>query len=685
MTTRSPRERSAVARERPLRKVPRDPTQRPGRSARRPVDLPPSWRLGALEHAADAIIVAGLDGSIRYVNAAFERDIGLARDDVLGRDVGCLRGPGQPAAPIRNLRRAIRRGQTWTGELSGQRADGTVSRADASVAPVRDAAGAAVASIAILRDVSGRLALEGRLAEDRRERAALAATLAALRPGETAEDTASAIGLALLGLSGFGSVGLFGFEPGGSVVPLAALDADGRPVTLGGPLPAERSAYLRERAGQGPWIEDWQPGPDHPYRKAATEHGVRVLAYAPIRSEHDVLGVLIAGAGSGGARDLSERLPALVECAAFAGALLGPQLRSRSADTLSETRIRAIIAEQRFRPVFQPIVDLAQRTIVGYEALTRFSDGSRPDEVFAAAARCGLAIELEAATLEAALAASGPLPAAAWLNLNVSPEFVLAHEPLASILAQWGWQIVLELTEHIVVTDYVALRAALERLGPNVRLAVDDAGAGFASLRHILELRPDYVKLERGIVRRVHRDPARQALVAGLVHFAGRTGAVLVAEGVETEAEARQLGRLGVTLGQGYRLGRPVFATGVASAPTGLARPPVSARAGARVADDDLARAVNVGPTLGAALRRAGIGNLTELRRLGSVAAWERLGRIQPSLATGATLLRLEGATRGIRVTQLPTAERARLRLLAKGDREGAQPASSTRRTPPTA
>lgn len=131
----------------------------------------------------------------------------------------------------------------------------------------------------------------------------------------------------------------------------------------------------------------------------------------------------------------------------------------------------------------------------------------------------------------------------------------------------------LELTEHIEVTDYPALRAAIERLGPNVRLAVDDAGAGFASLRHILELQPDYVKLDRGIVRQIHRDPARQALVAGMVHFAAKTGAVLVAEGVETEAEVRQLRQLGVALAQGYRLGRPALAARIGAPLATVARP----------------------------------------------------------------------------------------------------------------
>ena len=634
--------------------------------------LPLSWHLAAIEHAADAIVVDDLDGAICYVNPAFERDSGLRREDVLGRDVRALAAVEQPRAAIRGLWAAIRRGEVWTGELVNRRADGTIAYAEATVAPLR-VGGRIVGSVAVTRDITRQRALETRLDEYRRERSALAAVLEAMRSGETAEATAEAIGVALLGLAGLGGVGVFGFEPTGDVVPLAVLDRDGRPVRSPGKVPPDRSAYLRERASHGPWIEDWEPAPDHPYVDVGRELGVGVLAYVPIRSDGDAVGLLVASAGEGDALALAERLPTLVECAALAGALLGPQLRARGTLVTSAAWIRGIVADRAFLPVFQPIVELESRVVVGYEALTRFAEGSPPERVFGAAASCGLALELEAATLEAILDASGRLPAAAWLNLNVSAEFVLAGEPLASILRRWGGQVVLELTEHIRVTDYGALRAALERLGPNVRLAVDDAGAGFASLRHILELRPDYVKLDRGIVRGIHRDPARRALVAGLVHFAAGTGAVLIAEGVETEAEARQLGQLGVPLAQGYRLGRPALAERI-GAPLASRLPPIgpmpggtsSRPASAAAMSDDIGRAVNVGSILAVALRAAGLTTVADLRALGAIPVWERLRGGHPQLATAATLVKLEGATRGVRISQVSPAERARLRLFAR-------------------
>jgi hypothetical protein len=146
---------------------------------------------------------------------------------------------------------------------------------------------------------------------------------------------------------------------------------------------------------------------------------------------------------------------------------------------------------------------------------------------------------------------------------------------------------------------------------------------------------------------------------------------VLIAEGVESGAEARQLRRLGVALAQGYRLGRPAVATRIAHplADGARAEPrssdrPVQRRRTARVSDGEIGRAVNIGVILAAALRAVGVATVADLRSLGAVAAWERLRRASPRIATGTTLLQLEGATRGVRITQLTPVERAKLRLL---------------------
>jgi len=217
--------------------------------------------------------------------------------------------------------------------------------------------------------------------------------------------------------------------------------------------------------------------------------------------------------------------------------------------------------------VLQPIVEMANGEVLGYEALTRFSDGTPPDQVFKAAADAGLGLQLEAVTIEVALDAAAPLRGDCFLDINVSPDLVMARKPLQGLLRRSAPGVVLEITEHVDVQDYEILRASLASLGSDVRFAVDDAGAGFASLRHILELAPSHVKLDRGLVARIDTDPARQALVAGLVHFATEIAVMLIAEGVETEDERQTLLRLGVHVGQGYLLGRPAPAEDVAPDP----------------------------------------------------------------------------------------------------------------------
>jgi len=221
--------------------------------------------------------------------------------------------------------------------------------------------------------------------------------------------------------------------------------------------------------------------------------------------------------------------------------------------------IAKTIKTSAFRTVFQPMVALYKSETVGYEALTRFDDGTRPDQYFADANALGLGRELELATIDSAVEAARGLPRGRFVTINLSPELLLAsREELGACLDRLnGRPVVLELTEHDVVEDYEATRASLAALGPHVQLSVDDAGAGFSTLRHVIMLEPEYVKLDRGWVSDIHIDPTRQALVAGLSHFARTTGCELVAEGIEHEAERATLQDLDVSLGQGFLLGPP--------------------------------------------------------------------------------------------------------------------------------
>ena len=223
-------------------------------------------------------------------------------------------------------------------------------------------------------------------------------------------------------------------------------------------------------------------------------------------------------------------------------------------------RIDEVVTRRGLAMVFQPIVDLATGRAVGAEALARFSGvpPRPPSAWFGEAAAVGRSEDLEVAAAAQALEALDDLPDDVFLAVNVSPETALStrlHELLAA--APHG-RVVLELTEHTRVEDYDTLVTGLAPLRERgIRIAVDDAGAGYAGLQHVLRLRPDLLKLDIGLIRGIDGDPARRALGAALVWFAEETGATLVAEGIETEAESQALQALGVRWGQGYHIARP--------------------------------------------------------------------------------------------------------------------------------
>jgi EAL domain-containing protein (putative c-di-GMP-specific phosphodiesterase class I) len=240
-----------------------------------------------------------------------------------------------------------------------------------------------------------------------------------------------------------------------------------------------------------------------------------------------------------------------------ASALLGERMHARRTERGLRDALEATLTARAFHPVFQPIVELETGETMGYEALTRFDSGRRPDLCFADAWSVGLGLELELATLEAAVAAAKELPPGTWLDLNASPRLLADSGRLREILWSADRPLVLEVTEHERIEDYDALRAAVRELGDDLRVAVDDAGAGIANFGHIIDLRPDFVKLDISLVRRVNANLGRQAMVVGMRHFSRTAGCRLIAEGVETPEEADTLTSLGVEFGQGYLFGRP--------------------------------------------------------------------------------------------------------------------------------
>ena len=223
----------------------------------------------------------------------------------------------------------------------------------------------------------------------------------------------------------------------------------------------------------------------------------------------------------------------------------------------------------------QPIVDLAAGRTVGYEALSRFPDAHgtcrSPEVVFDEATRHGHGVELERRALSEALAVLPLLPRSCYLSVNLSPQALLAPAVFAALsdaLRRHPGRLVVELTEHAEVLHYPALVKTLAGLRAwGLRLAVDDMGSGFASLRHVTMLHPDMIKLDKEFIHGIHADRDRRAVAKAIITFAAEIDASFVAEGVETEDELRELQAIGATYGQGYLLGRPASPHELAAAP----------------------------------------------------------------------------------------------------------------------
>ncbi|HXG76057.1 MAG TPA: EAL domain-containing protein [Gaiellaceae bacterium] len=215
--------------------------------------------------------------------------------------------------------------------------------------------------------------------------------------------------------------------------------------------------------------------------------------------------------------------------------------------------------------MFQPIVDLTTGRTAGLEALSRFPpDLPGPEQWFASAEAVGLRRELEAHAAAEALRFLDAIDGSLFLSLNLSPD-ALRLRPCAHLPKARRRRVVLGLTEHAPVDDYDALCRELDRVrADGVRVAVDDAGAGFANLRHVLRVTPDFIKLDADLTHGIHDDRRRRALEHALVTFADELGATIVAEGIETEEELETLRSLGVGYGQGYYIARPQPLDGLA-------------------------------------------------------------------------------------------------------------------------
>jgi EAL domain-containing protein (putative c-di-GMP-specific phosphodiesterase class I) len=236
--------------------------------------------------------------------------------------------------------------------------------------------------------------------------------------------------------------------------------------------------------------------------------------------------------------------------------------RQEIADEALEQRrseIHRFLSGDGLTMAFQPILELQTGSMVGVEALARFRSLAlrAPNEWFAEAVQLELGVQLELATIREAMRTLSKIPQDVYLSLNASPRAAMSPE-LPSILGQLAPRIVVEITEHEAIADYGDLMQALAALRlAGVRIAIDDAGAGFASLRHTLQIAPDIVKVDISLVRDIDKDRGRRALASALISFSDEMDMEIIAEGIETKAELDTLLELGVPYGQGFFLAKP--------------------------------------------------------------------------------------------------------------------------------
>jgi PAS domain S-box-containing protein len=551
-----------------------------------------------VEAAADGLLVFDATGRLSLANTAAERLLGVPQADLLGASYGEVAvhvgidvhdPPAQLAAAV-----AARQPLPPTLVTLSQ-PDGTQRSVEVSGRPL-DADGPLGGLVVSLHEVTADRALA-------RERAAHVEGLQAAAQAAAGAPSATAAGEALLAQVArtwpVVALAIYLFDAAGTQR-LAAWSAP----EAGGPLPAlvptDLANELRALAVDGPLRTDLARLPGSGAGAALlAERGAHSLLVLPLFDGGVLVGTLLAGE-RGGPEPLSpDEVAYLHAIGGLATGIVRPAVANEEAARRRDRdRILQVLATPTLLvPHFQPILALAERQVVGYEALARFrlAPVRPPDVWFAEAAAAGLGAELQALAVERAraVAREAGLPVGTFLSVNISPRY-LATVPVRAALAVGSLtRLVIEVTEEEAVADYAELRAAMAPyVARGARFAVDDAGAGFASMRHVTELRPAFVKLDAQLIRGLGDDTARQALVHALVSFTTAIGATPIAEGVEEPADLALLARTRQPLLlQGYAIARPgpawpaiePAALGSATARRRRALLPLAARSGGRV------------------------------------------------------------------------------------------------------
>ncbi len=532
----------------------------PGRTAETALRESEERFRGFFEKTPDYAYLVSAERRLLEVNPAALEILGYASDELVGRPLETIYAP-------ECLDRMVELFEQWTEtshltneEMTIFTRSGERRTVLLSAAMVRDAAGRPLHSLSVQRDVTELRKAEEDLELQVRIRTVLAESLHRIPVEATLEEAAQVICDELVTLPFINMAAIDAFVGPSDVQVIGYSAPIGHPVAAGDYLPPSRAALVRERAAAGPWAQYIAADPaDGEWLARSAAAGLKAVAYGPIVHGDHVGGAVVVGTyDEGFARTLVEHPSAFLSFSTTSSALLAERLHEMRRVVDLRRALASLLAARAFRPVFQPIVDLQSGQVVGYEALTRFDSGRRPDLCFADAWSVGLGPDLEIAALDAAISV-----ATAAANRAVAQSQRLAapvHGSRASQGRSSGRQTDPSSSRSPSTRSSRTTRAvrdAIRALDLDIRLAVDDAGAGVANFGHIVDLRPDFVKLDIGLVRAVNADLGRQALVVGMVHFSRHAGCRLVGEGIETKDELRTLAGLGVQFGQGYLFGRP--------------------------------------------------------------------------------------------------------------------------------
>ena len=332
--------------------------------------------------------------------------------------------------------------------------------------------------------------------------------------------------------------------------------ADSFDLAVGGSVPLEETYCDLMLRGQIPHVvPDVAAVPALQQLEATAGSAISAYAGVPLRHSDGTLYGTLCCIGHGPAPHLDDRDTAFL---AMLAELLVDDLDAERARELATDRIAQTLRDERLSLALQPVVELISGRCIGFEALSRFDYGP-PDVVFAQAEEVGLGVELERLAARKAAALVPQLRGDRYLAANLTPKAAVALGELAVHMPGLPWErMVLEITEHSSVIDYSVLRQVLQPLRERgMRVAIDDAGAGFASLHHVAKLEPDIIKVDRSLIAGLDSSRAQRSIVASFVLLGLDSGASLVAEGVETREELCTLIDLGVDAAQGYLLGRP--------------------------------------------------------------------------------------------------------------------------------